>query len=124
MVAVGYIGVIDREKISLIKETLKTSNADWFNIECIPTLAYDHNEILNDAVNKLKEKIYEKDFLKDLFPSEFTLPELQKVYETILGEKLDRRNFRKKLLNLDLIEDTLKEKKFDGNKPAKLYKFK
>lgn len=124
MVAVGYIGVIDREKLSLIKETLKTSNADWFNIECIPTLAYDHNEILNDAVNKLKEKIYEKDFLKDLFPSEFTLPELQKVYETILGEKLDRRNFRKKLLNLDLIEDTLKEKKFDGNKPAKLYKFK
>ena len=44
--------------------------------------------------------------------------------QTILGEKLDRRNFRKKLLNLDLIEDTLKEKKFDGNKPAKLYKFK
>ena len=54
MVALGYIGVIDREKVSLIKETLKTSNADWFNIECIPTLAYDHNEILNYAVNKLK----------------------------------------------------------------------
>ena len=78
----------------------------------------------NDAVNKLKEKIYDQDFLKDLFPSEFTLPELQRVYETILGEKLDRRNFRKKLLNLDLIEDTLKEKKFAGNKPSKLYKFK
>ena len=124
MVAISYIGVIDRDKVSILKETLKTSNADWFDINNIPKLAYDHNEILDDAKKILKVKIYEKDFLKSLFPNEFTLPELQKVYETILCEEIDRRNFRKKLLNLDLIIDTGKTRKFDGNKPAKLYKFK
>lgn len=124
MVAISYIGVIDRDKVSILKETLKTSNADWFDINNIPKLAYDHNEILDDAKKILKVKIYEKDFLKSLFPNEFTLPELQKVYETILCEEIDRRNFRKKLLNLDLIIDTFKTRKFDGNKPAKLYKFK
>ena len=52
------------------------------------------------------------------------MPELQKTYEAILDKKFDRRNFRKKILNLDLIEDTNRSDKFEGNKPAKVYKFK
>ena len=123
MVAIGYIGVIDSNKVSLLKETLKTSNADWFSIDKIPDLAYDHNEILNDALNTLKDKIFETDILKNLFNEEFTLPELQKVYETILNKKFDRRNFRKKLLNDGIIIETGKVVNFEGNKPAKLYKF-
>ena len=54
---------------------------------------------------------------------EFTLPELQKVYETLLGKNLDRRNFRKKLLNDGIIEDIHKDALFNGKKPAKMYKF-
>ena len=124
MVAIGYIGVIDSNRVSFLKETLKTSNADWFNIDNIPKLAYDHNEILDDALGVLKKKIYETDILKNLFNDEFTLPELQKVYETILGTKLDRRNFRKKLINDGIIIDTNKTVVFEGKKPAKLYRFK
>ena len=52
------------------------------------------------------------------------MPELQKVYEAILNKKFDRRNFRKKMLSLDLIEDTNKSEQFEGNRPAKKYKFK
>ena len=52
------------------------------------------------------------------------MPELQKTYEAILGKKFDRRNFRKKMLNLNLIEDTNTSDRFEGNKPAKVYKFK
>ena len=63
MVAVSYMGVIDSNRVSVLKETLKTSNADWFNINNIPKLAYDHNEILNDSVDKLKSKIFETDIL-------------------------------------------------------------
>ena len=59
-----------------------------------------------------------------MFPNEFTIPEIQKTYEAILNKKFDRRNFRKKLLNLNLIEDTKRTGKFEGKRPAKLYKFK
>lgn len=124
MVAISYLGVIDVRRVEFLKETLKTSNADWFSIDNIPPLAYDHNEILKDALEKLKIEITRSDILKSLFPSGFTLPELQKTYESILGTNLDRRNFRRKILSLDLIEDTGKEIKFEGKKPAKLYQFK
>ena len=124
MVAVSYLGVIDSNRVKFLKETLKTSNADWFSIDNIPSLAYDHNEILKDALEKLKVEITRSNILKELFPNGFTLPELQKVYESILGDSLDRRNFRRKILSLNLIEDTGKEIKFEGKKPAKLYKFK
>jgi 8-oxo-dGTP diphosphatase len=125
MVAISYFGVIDCKKVKILNETLKTSNADWFAINNIPIdLAYDHNEIINDALMKLKEKIVESDLLKVLFPDGFTMPEIQKVYESILESNFDRRNFRKKLLSLDLIIDTNKQRLFEGKKPAKLYKFK
>ena len=62
--------------------------------------------------------------MKSLFPDGVTMPELQKTYEAILDKKFDRRNFRKKMLNLDLIVDTNKSDRFEGNKPAKVYEFK
>lgn len=123
MVATSFIGVIDHEKVSILTETLNTSNADWFAIDNIPSLAYDHNEILQDGLKFLKEKIISTDILKALFPNGFTMPEIQKTYESILGKTFDRRNFRKKLLSLDLIVDTGKTKIFEGTKPAKIYKF-
>ena len=124
MVAVTYIGVIDRYRGDILKETLKTCNADWFKISEVPKLAYDHNEILLACLEELKRKILETDVLKTLFVNGFTIPELQKVYETILNLKFDRRNFRKKVLSLDLIEDTGIMENFEGNKPAKVYRFK
>ncbi len=121
MIGVGYMGIIDSEKVQILKSTNKTSNADWFTLDNIPKLAYDHNDILNHAVEKLKERIITTDILKSFFPNGFTLPELQKVYESILDIKIDRRNFRKKMLNL--IIDTGKEINYAGKKKAKLYKF-
>jgi len=124
MVALGFIGIVDNKKMNIIKDTLKTCNADWFSIDNIPDLAYDHNKIINDSLENLKELILDTNILKVLFSSEFTIPELQSVYEIILGYNLDRRNFRKKLLLDNLIVDTNKYKNYKGNKPAKLYKFR
>jgi 8-oxo-dGTP diphosphatase len=124
MIAVSYIGVIDIKNANLITKTLKTENAIWFSIDDIPELAYDHNEILRDAITLLKTKIVSSDILRNLYPDGFSLPEIQKVYEAILDKELDRRNFRKKMLSLGLIYDTNKSIKFEGTKPAKLYKFK
>lgn len=124
MIAISYLGIIDFSKVKVLKNTLKTSDADWVDIKNIPSLAYDHNEILEEAIDRLKEEIVKSDILKSLFPKGFTIPEIQKTYESILGITFDRRNFRRKLLSLDLIEDTKKEVKFAGKKPAKFYKFK
>lgn len=124
MVAISYLGVIDCEKVKILCETLKTSDADWVDIDNVPKLAFDHNEILLDAKDRLKTAIVNSDILKSLFPNGFTIPEIQKTYESILGMEFDRRNFRRKLLSLDLIIDTNKEVRFEGTKPAKLYMFK
>lgn len=124
MIAIGYIGIIDSNKVNILKETLKTSDSEWFMIDKIPPLAYDHEEILKAAIKELKKQILESDILKALYPSGFTMPEIQKAYETILNREFDKRNFRKKILSLELIEDTNKYVIFEGTKPAKLYKFK
>ena len=124
MVGISYIAVMDIKKANLVTTTKKTRNAGWFSIDDIPELAYDHNRVLEDAIKVLKTKIDSSDILKSLYPDGFTLPEIQKVYEAILDKNLDRRNFRKKMLSLGFIEDTGKSVKFEGNKPAKLYKFK
>ena len=73
---------------------------------------------------ELQKQIVKSNILKSLFPDGVTMPELQKTYEAILNKKFDRRNFRKKMLNLDLVEDTNTSDRFEGNNPAKVYKFK
>ena len=124
MVAISYIGIVDKNKLSILKETLKTVDCDWFPLDRIPKLAYDHNEILEDAAKLLKERIKKTDMLRYLYPSGFTMPEIQKVYESILGVSFDRRNFRKKLLSLGFIKVSNKTERFEGKKPAKIYEFK
>lgn len=124
MIAVGFFGVIDSKRVSILRETKSTSNADWFPIDKIPPLGFDHEEILEAALKELQKKIINSNILKALYPETVTIPELQKVYEAILNKKFDRRNFRKKILGLNILDDTGLTNQFDGNKPAKLYKFK
>lgn len=124
MVAIGFIGIIDSNRVQILKKSRNTSDAKWVPIDEIPHLGYDHNEILTAAIQELKEDIINSNILKSLFPDGITIPELQKTYEAILNKKFDRRNFRKKILSLNLLEDTKKQGKFEGNKPAKIYKFK
>lgn len=123
MFAVSYVGLIDYQKVTVLKKTLKTIDSDWVDITKVKTLAYDHNDILNKGIETLRNLILSTDILKTLFPSGFNIPELQKTYEAILGKTFDRRNFRKKILSLGLIKDTGKEINFEGKKPAKLYMF-
>ncbi|MBR4178650.1 MAG: NUDIX hydrolase [Bacilli bacterium] len=122
MIAIAFIGVVDKNKAQLIKETNKTSCCDWLDIKLIPELAYDYNEILDGAIEELKSMIQSTDILKALFPNEFTLPELHQVFESILNIKIDRRNFRKKMINSNYIIDTNKTINYKGKKPAKLYR--
>ena len=123
MIALTYVGLIDANKVQVLKNTLKTDNSEWVAIDKVKTLAGDHNNILLKGIDTLKELIVTTDILKSLFPKGVTIPEIQKTYEGILNKTFDRRNFRKKLLSLGIIEDTNKYIIFEGKKPAKLYKF-
>lgn len=125
MVAIAFIGVLDSKRVNILRNSRNTSDAEWFPIDKVPSnLGYDHNEILSEAIKALQKEIVKSNILKSLFPGGVTIPELQETYEAILNKKFDRRNFRKKILSLNLLDDTEEYIKFKGNKPAKLYKFK
>lgn len=125
MVGISFMGVLDIEKVNILKETYKTIDSDWFSIDNLPKeLAFDHKEVINNALEVLKEQIINTNILKAFFPNGFTIPEIQKIYEAVFNKTYDRRNFRKKIINSDLIIDTNKYATFEGKKPAKLYKFK
>jgi len=123
MIAVAYVGVIDSHRVQFFKESLKTQDADWFEIDKIPELGYDHLEILGDSIEYLKQKIFDSTILKQLYPKYFTLPDLHNAYESILNKKIDRRNFRKRLLQQNIIKDTGMMQEIAGKKSSKLYTF-
>lgn len=123
IVANSLIGLIDKESLLLKKKKTEYEGV-WFPIDEIPKMVFDHADILKDAVNYLKQQLRNLEILKVLFPSDFTFPELQSVYEQILEKKIDRRNFRKKMLNFDLLEDTGDKNNNKNGRPAKLYRFK
>ncbi|MDD3187753.1 MAG: hypothetical protein PHD02_04735 [Bacilli bacterium] len=122
-IAVTFIGIIDSKTVEL-KRQQNSYELGWFDIEDIPKTGFDHDYLINYMIDFLKKKLLNIASLKLLFPSDFSLPELQKVYEQILDKNLDRRNFRKKLLSLDLIEETGYFNEGYSGRPAKLYKFK
>ncbi|MBR1718031.1 MAG: NUDIX hydrolase [Bacilli bacterium] len=119
----SVIGIIDEETLLMHKKKTPYEGV-WFNIDEIPKMIFDHANILKDAANHLKSHLNNPLMLKMFFPSDFTLPELQIVYEQILGKKLDRRNFRKRILNLGILEDTNYKTNNKMGRPAKLYRFK
>lgn len=122
IVGISVLGIIDTVKANVsldIKE-----EAEWFNINNIPKTIYDNGMIIENSIEKLKKELLNTKLLKVFFPSDFTLPELQKLFEQILNKKLDRRNFRKKILKLDIIEDTMEKNISMTGRPAKLYRFK
>ncbi|MFA6860529.1 MAG: NUDIX domain-containing protein [Clostridia bacterium] len=123
MIAIGFTTVVNYEKTKFSSITPKTEDAKWFKINEVPVLGYDHNKILEESIKTLKCDIFEKSTLIELLPSEFTLPQVQKICETILGQKLDRRNFRKQLLQKKLICQTGNYDYSSQKRPANLYKF-
>lgn len=123
IIGFNYLILIDAKSVE-IKREAREYETEWFNINAIPKMAYDHLEILTDAIDYLKTKIVNSNVLNSLFPSDFALPELQSVYEQLLEKELDRRNFRKKFINLGLIEDTGYKTENNTGRPAKLYRFK
>ncbi len=122
-ISVSYIALVTEKETSL-RLGEKYADVQWWPIEKLPDLAYDHKHITKVAIDRLRAKLEYTNIAWSLLPKEFTLTQLQEVYETILGTEIDKRNFRKKILALKLLEDTGKKKSGEANRPAKLYRFK
>lgn len=97
--------------------------AFWCSINQIPDLAFDHNQILDAALRSLKNKLRVEPIGFELLPKKFTLGQLQRVYETILGTTLDKRNFRRKILNKDFLKPLQEKQKGVPHKRARLFEF-
>ena len=100
------------------------ADARWFGLEELPELAFDHETILSDALDRLRESIYFRPVGYELLPETFKMSELQALYECILGKKFDRRNFANKMKNLGIIKniDDEREPSTASNRPFK-YRF-
>jgi len=121
VITVAYYALIPTDTIE-IRAATDAEGVSWFGMHELPELAFDHREILDMAHRRLVDKLDYSTIAFQFMPDEFTLPELQQVYELILGEELDKRNFRKRILSLDLVIETGKEKKSGAHRPAKLYR--
>lgn len=122
VVAVAYLALIPWERLS-VKERANTSDAWWSLASDVRGLAYDHDEILALAIDRLRSRITYTTLIGKLMPKEFTLTELEHAYESILHTDLDKRNFRKKILKLKLITPLPHKRTGGAFRPAQLYRF-
>lgn len=124
IIGASYLGIVNNDLLQDNYIDKLNIEYKWFNINNIPKMGYDHGIILSNTINKLKDIIVKTNILKYLFPATFTMPELFHVFEQVLDKSLDRRNFRKKFINLGIVEKiNFKDETLIG-RPAQLYRFK
>lgn len=122
-ISVGYYALINYEEVEPKPDKLSDS-IGWYEVDQLPELILDHNFIVQKALNHLRTHLDQKLLSVNLLPELFTMKDLQQVYEAILGEELNRANFQRKILSLDILERH--EKLFSGgsHKAPYLYSFK
>ena len=122
VVSVAYYALVNLRDYE-IRATTDARNAAWFTVDDIPKLAFDHYQIVKVALKRLKGKVRYEPIGFELLPEKFTLTQLQRMYEKILDQEIDKRNFRKKILGMELLEE-LDEVQMDvAHRAARLYKF-
>ena len=105
------------------RELVRKNNAFWININKLPGLIFDHAEMVKQALHQMRIKASNSPIGFNLLPELFTLPQLQSLYEAIYGETLDKRNFRKRVKEMNFIEETGLKSKDTTRRKAYLYKF-
>lgn len=121
-ISISYYCMTNADLLNSHVETERETQ--WFEIDNIPELAFDHKDILQKALQNLKERVFDIDFIKPYLPSQFTLGSLQTIYESILQTKLDKRNFRRKMNSLKCLESTGLKNELDTHKKSEIYRFK
>lgn len=122
VITIAYFALVSADKLSPRAAT-DASDVAWFSVYDLPSLAFDHRAILDYALVRLRYKLEYSAVGFQLLPEKFTLRELQDAYEIILGDKLDKGNFRSKLRKTNVVEKT-EGYRDTGGRPARLYRFR
>lgn len=122
VITVAYFAVVPATNV-IPCATEDAERVRWWSVDDLPSLAFDHAEILSYALTRLRYKLEYTAVGFELLPEEFTLTELQSAYEIVLGEVLDKRNFRRKILSAGVIESSGRTRSGEG-RPAQLYRYR
>ena len=122
VVSVTYFGLVSPNHFKINADT-DADEVQWFSIHKLPKLAFDHASILDAGLKRLQNKINYQPIGFELLNKEFPFSDLENLYQTILNQKIDRRNFRKKILSFDILIETDKIHQPSSGRPAKLFKF-
>jgi len=123
VITVAYFALIPWKELTSPASD-KVTDLMWASATRLPKLAFDHREIVTYAVQRLRAKAGYSNIVYALMPRQFRLSELQRMYEIIMNNKLDKRNFRKRMLATGLLQETGRKDVAGAHRPAMLYKFK
>ena len=124
IISVAYFGLVKTSQYQELKASTDAENAKWFSIKRIPQLAFDHKEILSVAITRLRAKISYQPIGFELLDKKFPFSDLEKLYTALLDRDINRRNFSKKILSFDFLEETGEVTKPEGKgRPSKIYQF-
>jgi 8-oxo-dGTP diphosphatase len=122
VVSVAYYALVNLAQHP-VEASSDADHVEWFELDQLPKLAFDHDQIVQVAINRLRGKVRYQPIGFELLPEHFTLSQLQKLHETILGvEELNKRNFRKRILDMGILEEVGKQQGV-AHRPAILYRF-
>lgn len=122
VISIAYYALIDIQ--SFDEDLCKVHDTEWVEVSQVKGLVFDHNEMLADTLVKLRKKASTEPIGFSLLPEKFTLPQLQSLYEAIYQTELDKRNFRKKIQSMDLLEKQKDKDMENSRRGAFYYKFK
>lgn len=122
VITVAYYALVNL-KDHQVEAATDARAAGWFELDDLPPLAFDHDQILQMAQARLQGKVRYQPIGFELLPEKFSLRQLQRMYETVLGRTLDKRNFRKKALGLGVLEDLNEVERDVSHRAARLYRF-
>lgn len=123
VITISYYSLVPIDRLT-VGAASDARELGWFDIAELPELAFDHQQIISKAEQRLTAKLDYSTIALQFMPSKFTFGELQKVYEIIHGEPLDKRNFRKRVLAYDCMKDTGEVRRNGSHRPARLYTLK
>ncbi|MCW3092221.1 MAG: hydrolase [Ferruginibacter sp.] len=124
IISIAYFALVKSSMFQQLNASTDAAEAQWFNINKLPALAFDHKKILQTAVERVRAKIRYQPIGFELLDENFPFADLEKLYATLLDREIDRRNFTKKILSLGLLEDTGELAAVKGaGRPSKIYQF-
>jgi len=124
IVSVAYFGLVKASLYQQLKASTDAENAKWFSIKKLPSLAFDHKEILTVAIDRLRTKVRYQPIGFELLDKKFPFSDLEKLYTALLDREINRRNFSKKILSFGFLEETGELSKSESKgRPSKMYQF-